>query len=364
MNCKSSLLIIDEVHNLRTAYSYSKSSGKEKGIRTKEIMKCAEKAHRVLVLSGTPIYNDKNDIISLYNMIRNPQSKFHTPKTFHYRLLHCKISFHDPGKDPNFPVRKNHDIYIDMSNSFLKKYNETLDSITSSNEEVDTLTRVMFGDDPNKLKAFHNAVRRAVNNLEDEKSTKIRWLFNEITSNSKEKSIVFSHFLDAGNKILYNMLKRKGVQVSYIHGQISMKERNDIVRDYNDDKITVLLISKAGGEGLDLKETNRVYLLEPTWNQATQEQVIGRAIRYKSHRDANSVVNVYYLYHIKPEDRQEFPRIKTYLSNKEEEIPNPLDPYVNSIDLYLKIFIEHKQIILEKYIHQLKKLSIEENKCY
>jgi SNF2 family DNA or RNA helicase len=363
ISCKNSLLIIDEVHNLKTAYHKSATTGKEKGIRTKEIIACAEKAHRVLVLTGTPIYNSKNDVITLYNMIRNPTHEFQHPKTFDYRLLHCKVSFHEPGSDPNFPGRQNHDVYIDMSRTFLKKYNDTLESIVSA-DQVDELTKIKYGDDPMRLKAFHNAVRRAVNNLEDENSTKIQWLVNEIIAHPNDKSIVFSHFIDAGNKILFRLLTKKGIRVSYIHGQIPMTERNKIVADYNQDKIQVLLISKAGGEGLDLKETRRVFLLEPTWNQASQEQVIGRAIRYKSHANPKDVVNVFYLYHIKPQDRLELNKIAAFLKQDNEDKKIPLNPYENSIDLYLKVFIQHKQIILNDYIALLKKCSIESNKCY
>lgn len=56
-----------------------------------------------------------------------------------------------------------------------------------------------------------------------------------------------------------------------------------MVRDYNDDKLKALLLSSAGGEGLDLKGTRLIQLLEPHWNQEKLKQVIGRGIRYKSH---------------------------------------------------------------------------------
>ena len=60
-------------------------------------------------------------------------------------------------------------------------------------------------------------------------------------------------------------------------------ERQKIVNDFNSDKFQVLVVTKAGGEGLDLKGVRSVVVMDPTWNDAGLQQVIGRAIRYKSH---------------------------------------------------------------------------------
>lgn len=55
--------------------------------------------------------------------------------------------------------------------------------------------------------------------------------------------------------------------------------------NYNGSKIKVLLISPSGKEGLSLLRVSQVHILEPYWNQARLQQVIGRAIRYCSHKD-------------------------------------------------------------------------------
>ena len=44
-----------------------------------------------------------------------------------------------------------------------------------------------------------------------------------------------------------------------------------------------LLISSAGAEGLDLKGTRLIQLLEPHFNEEKEKQIIGRGIRYGSH---------------------------------------------------------------------------------
>jgi hypothetical protein len=53
----------------------------------------------------------------------------------------------------------------------------------------------------------------------------------------------------------------------------------------NGDKVKVILISKAGSEGIDLKYIRQVHILEPWYNTSRIEQIIGRAVRNKSHCD-------------------------------------------------------------------------------
>jgi uncharacterized protein YbcI len=47
--------------------------------------------------------------------------------------------------------------------------------------------------------------------------------------------------------------------------------------------IRVVLISEAGSEGLDFKFIRQVHILDPWYNMNRIEQVIGRAVRHKSH---------------------------------------------------------------------------------
>lgn len=49
--------------------------------------------------------------------------------------------------------------------------------------------------------------------------------------------------------------------------------------------IKVFMITASGAEGLDLKNTRYVHLMEPFWNFVRVEQVIGRAVRICSHKN-------------------------------------------------------------------------------
>jgi hypothetical protein len=64
------------------------------------------------------------------------------------------------------------------------------------------------------------------------------------------------------------------------------KELAKIVEDENKDgqNIKVVIISRAGSEGLDFKNTRQLHILEPWYNTKRIEQIIGRAARNCSHK--------------------------------------------------------------------------------
>ena len=86
-------------------------------------------------------------------------------------------------------------------------------------------------------------------------------------------------------------------------GVLTTLQRDLLVSYYNrqdPNEIFVLVLTAAGGVGLDLKETKYVIILDVPWNPSTNDQAIARAIRYKSHASQNAVVNVYHLILQKP----------------------------------------------------------------
>jgi hypothetical protein len=79
---------------------------------------------------------------------------------------------------------------------------------------------------------------------------------------------------------------------SMITGDTKLSPNNDfevkgLTGEDNKDgnKVKVVLISKAGSEGIDLKFIRQVHILEPWYNINRIEQIIGRAVRNFSHKD-------------------------------------------------------------------------------
>ena len=51
------------------------------------------------------------------------------------------------------------------------------------------------------------------------------------------------------------------------------------------EQIKIVLISRSGSEGIDLKFIRQVHILDPWYNMNRIEQIIGRSVRNKSHKD-------------------------------------------------------------------------------
>lgn len=365
--CRNHMLIIDEAHNLRTEYHKSKT-GKETGKMNKVITRCAERADKVLLLTATPLINKCGDVAALLNMVRDrPRSDNKITrkdiemnlkdKEFMDRAALCKFSFYERQRaSDDYPRTEEEDIFLVMPPRFLAMYNKVEGELME-----DDILRT-FGE--SQLKPFYNGVRRAVNILselpEEEltKSPKIKWILAKLRE-EPQKTVIFSHFLESGLQGIQNRLPSH-LRSARITGAQSKPERAEVVRKYNNDEIDVLFLSKAGGEGIDLKGTRRIILLESGWNQNTEAQVIGRGVRFRSHAGlphAEQNVTIYRLYHIKNTEKDQLDHL---LSNAYEV--NPKDPSTwLSADLMLKKISDKKVHSTDHCIEVLKKYSIERN---
>ena len=85
--------------------------------------------------------------------------------------------------------------------------------------------------------------------------------------------------------------KDKGKRYTFITGAEGNEERSVNKEYFNDEKnkygeyIQIMIISSAGAEGISLTCVRQVHVLEPFWNYVRIDQVLGRAVRMKSHLD-------------------------------------------------------------------------------
>ena len=90
--------------------------------------------------------------------------------------------------------------------------------------------------------------------------------------------------VDGDSKKAYIEALREYVEIT---GKITKLQRERSRLRFNDPHsgLDIMLISKAGGMALDLKGVEKVLILESLWNRPTEEQIKGRAIRFKSHSE-------------------------------------------------------------------------------
>ncbi|MDP3274753.1 MAG: DEAD/DEAH box helicase [Deltaproteobacteria bacterium] len=115
---------------------------------------------------------------------------------------------------------------------------------------------------------------------ERESSAKLDVLVEQLETvvGAGHKALVFSQWTSLLDRI-EPVLARAGIAFARLDG--STRDRGAVVQSFqSDDGPPVLLVSlKAGGTGLNLTAADHVFLLDPWWNPATEDQAADRAHR-------------------------------------------------------------------------------------
>ena len=92
------------------------------------------------------------------------------------------------------------------------------------------------------------------------------------------KVLIFSQFVKH-LKIFKEYFEQQNIDFAYLDG--STTNREEVVNHFkqDDDKKVFLISIKAGGVGLNLTEADYVFILDPWWNPAVEQQAIDRTHR-------------------------------------------------------------------------------------
>lgn len=132
-----------------------------------------------------------------------------------------------------------------------------------------------------------------------ESSVKAARLIENLAS-AQGPALVYSQFVDAGGlAVIARFLQksgygpyeadRRGPSYAVIAGDVKSEDRAHIQEVFNSpanahgELIKVLLVSKTGAEGLDLKGVRQVHVFEPYWDKSREDQVKARGVRLGSH---------------------------------------------------------------------------------
>lgn len=114
---------------------------------------------------------------------------------------------------------------------------------------------------------------------------------------------IYSNYVSAGGTSLieqclkangYNKFSKNGNKTNcyiVLDDKTSIENREYLRRQFNKPEnkygeiIKILIGSPVTSEGITLKNVRQVHLLEPSWNVSRINQIVGRAIRHKSHID-------------------------------------------------------------------------------
>lgn len=121
--------------------------------------------------------------------------------------------------------------------------------------------------------------------LNTDVSAKIDLLKEQVNDKSPHhKLVIFSQFVSM-IRLVDDMLTEIGVPFVSLTG--STRQREAVVRSFQEDpEVRVFLVSlKAGGTGLNLTAAEVVYLIDPWWNPAVENQAIDRVHRIGQDRN-------------------------------------------------------------------------------
>ncbi len=112
-------------------------------------------------------------------------------------------------------------------------------------------------------------------------SIKIEELLREVQENTgSHKLLVFSQFTEM-LQLIKTALQKQNITFAYLDGSTPATKRKEAVNEFqNDQSLKIFLISlKAGGVGLNLTAADYVYIVDPWWNPAAEQQAIDRTHR-------------------------------------------------------------------------------------
>ena len=116
-------------------------------------------------------------------------------------------------------------------------------------------------------------------NTED--AIKIDMLMEELGRLKQNKALVFSQFKGMLH-LIADRCRKAGIAFYHFDGDTPVAERAEMVNKFQaeEDKTGVFLISlKSGNAGLNLTAADYVFLIDPWWNTAVQQQAIDRTHR-------------------------------------------------------------------------------------
>ena len=262
------------------------------------------KAKNKLILSGTPIQNNTFDLYAQMNFL-NPgmlgnmeffKAEFATAidkyndsdKTELLRKLTMPFILRRTKEQvaKDLPDKTETILWCEMDAAQRSIYNEVKEHYRKTlmeriEEEGMGKSAFYILEGLLKLRQICDSVALLKDDRQVADSAKMKELLRELTENmGSHKALIFSQFVEMLHLIRIE-LDKLGIAYSYLDGATPAHKRKEAVDDFQEDETRrVFLISlKAGGVGLNLTSADYVYLVDPWWNPAAEQQAIDRTHR-------------------------------------------------------------------------------------
>jgi SNF2 family DNA or RNA helicase len=237
-------------------------------------------ATRRWALTGTPLENSKQDVVSILSFLAGRPAKQHTVADDDLRTILKFVQLRRRKQDvlPELPAKRVIDLLIDL----LPKQREAY--LRAEREGVRRLREM--GPDLPITCVLELIIRlKQICNRDplSGQSAKIEDLRDRMSDLSAEgnRALIFSQFTDSDYGV-----RRLGIELEafrpilYI-GTMRLDDREESIRQFkSDSRHTAMILSlKVGGMGLNLQEASYVFHCDRWWNPAIEDQAESRAHR-------------------------------------------------------------------------------------
>jgi superfamily II DNA or RNA helicase len=241
------------------------------------------------------------------------------PRPRDFKLKESAVESFSKGKMKDKDKQKYYEEseYFQRVNEFVNKF----DSILSEKLREDVKNNYTIENDLENIEGRRKNgkinIRQFTKYMLDEKIKKSQLLLTLYNSSPKMIFMVLKILESKGPALVYsNYVLMEGLQIfkmylkyfgftSFLdknrgkdfyrymeyHGGINNDERRKVLKEFNRSEnkygaiSKIIMISPAGAEGISLKNTRQVHIMEPYWHEVRIMQMIGRAIRQCSHKE-------------------------------------------------------------------------------
>lgn len=346
----NTLLIIDEIHNMisNTGIYYE---------TIYSLFESAPASARTVLLSATPIFDKPHEIALTMNLLI--KNKMPTDKLFIETFIDIKctknkcsykiknkdlfrnyvrgyISYYRGAPPQAYPRVKIHMVKIIMAENQLHLYHKIIGKENIENDALVTLTSNIKNNFFIGTRMISNIVYPngelgicGFNSLKDEDlkminlkyySPKFLKILKKIKK-CKGTVFIYSTFKEYGGMRAFIKVLEYHKYKNYVTNGAGTKryalwsgDQDPLIKEEiktifnnknNEDgsHIKIICATPSAKEGVSFFRIQEVHILEPYWNMSRLNQIIGRAVRYCSHKDVpleNQLVNVYIYIAIHP----------------------------------------------------------------
>ena len=278
-SCEFAVIALDESQAIKTASSQTALSA------------CRLRARFKMAITGTPVENRREELWSQFRFLMpdllGEKSEFIAapPELIRRKCKPFILRRQKVDVQIELPEKIDHPVWVDFTEAQETLYDATLSAFKQG------LLRKVEADG---LSAHRMEVLEAILRLrqicadprlidgKEARGAKAEMLLaaaEELAAEGK-KALVFSQFTTF-LRLLEKDLRAMGITPLYLDGSTPEAERGELVRRFQEEGTPhlFLLSLKAGGVGLNLTAAESVFLLDPWWNEAVEQQAVDRAHR-------------------------------------------------------------------------------------